>query len=208
MGIFRNRRIRREERREQAENTESIIESYTRKEPRNPEDHPVPAYNCPTGTCGTDKICAEVVVGDPIDSNGRAHIERNACNQCPSSPPVPLYRTIPPHGRNPARQKLLYYQDHTGRQWLPDSRFTAPIFHGDAGLGHREPDSMTFRLDVGLTDDEHGWQCRYYHGVLDDTSTDMGTYDYAKAPSAAHTSMDVRPHNENPNYAPNLTTKY
>lgn len=190
--------------------TEILTNSFDllNSQPRNPSDNPVPAYNCPTGTCGADKVCAEIVAGDSIDPNGRAHIERNACNKCPSSPPMPVYRTIPQHGRNPEERRLLYYEDDTKRRWKPDSAFTAPIFHGDAGIGRRALDSMTYRLVKGLSLDEHGWQCRYYLGVLDDTSTDMGTYDYAEAPSSHHNAMDVDPHLANPNYAPNLTEQY
>jgi len=181
------------------------------EEPRNPADNPVPAYNCPTGTCGTDKVCAEIVEGDTIDPNGRAHIERNACNKCPSSPPVAIY--IMEREYHNSLDYIEYpvldhYADSSGRVWSPDNSFTAPIFHGDAGLGNREPESMTFRLENGLSSDERGWQCRYHHGVLDDTSTDMGTYDYAEAPSPNHTAMDVDPHLANPNYAPNLTEQY
>lgn len=178
------------------------------QEPRNPADSPVPDYNCPVANCGTEKVCEQVNVGDPITGDSRAHIERNACNKCPSSPPQPVYKVIPRHGRNPERKVLLFYEDHTSRQWEPDSGFTAPIFHGDAGLGNREHDSMTFRLLYGLSDSERGWQCRYYKGQLDDTSTDMGTYDYADAPSSNHTEMDVNTHLQNPHYATNLTERY
>lgn len=175
------------------------------QEPRNPADSPVPDYNCPVANCGAEKVCEQVNVGDPITGDSRAHIERNACNKCPSSPPVPRYSV---RGDRNHPRRILYFEDHTGRRWQPDSDLTAPIFHGDAGFGHRTHDSMTFRLDFGLSQDERGWQCRYYKGQLDDTSTDMGTYDYADAPSSNHTEMDVNTHLQNPHYAPNLTERY
>lgn len=200
-----------------------IIEHMGVSQPRNPANNPVPAYNCPTGTCKTDRVCEGVEKGDTIAPSSRAHIERNSCNECPSSPPVPVYVTKTEMRRYESRevQELIGYADHTGRLWQPDNELTAPIFHGDAGIiSGRDYRSMTFRLDRGLSDDERGWQCRYYHGMLDDTSTDMGTYDYAdssitKAVGAMvylttdhHDLMDVQPHNSNPNYAPNLTTQY
>lgn len=176
--------------------------------PRNPDEHLVLPYNCPTGTCAQDKVCNEISTEDTIDPFGRAHIERNACNQCPSSAPQPVRIRVRPRRwhRGPV-YKIDHFVDSQSRRWLADSSLTAPIFHGDAGFFYREIESMTFRLERGLSDDERGWQCRYYFGVLDDQSSDMGTYDYADAPSGDHTRLDVDTHLVNPNYAANLTTQ-
>jgi hypothetical protein len=166
--------------------------------------------------------CEEVSIGDTIDPFGREHIERNACNQCPTSNPTPVSRIVPRHGRNPERVEITHYIDSQGNMWDPDSGFTAPIFHGDAGLGNRTAGNQTYRLTSSSTGGR-GWQCRYFGGAVDDASLDLGTYDYAPAPGVAraagnrvtfglvddiHKDMDVSPHNDNPNYAPNLTETY
>ncbi len=234
--------------------------------PRNPADNQLPPFDCPTGTCAEDKVCEEVEESDDIDPFGRAHVERNACNKCPSSHPTEIWDTIDTNvdgqslwifiqeyesdGTIPYSQASTWrhylekgytnlviadmnrtlrtstarYEDHTRRIWGPDHWFTAPQYHGDAGImGERVPEYMTFRLLQGQGD-ERGWQCRYYGGVLDDTSIDLGTYDYAPAPpklsailekfsygdwfETGHNFMDVEPHEQNPSYAPNLTVKY
>ncbi|MCK0122432.1 hypothetical protein MWU61_17890 [Loktanella sp. F6476L] len=197
------------------------VEPFVRSEALDPATRPLPPYNCPTGTCRTDKICTKVSIGDTIDPYGREHIERNACNRCPSSNPIPVNRIIPKHGRTPQRTEISHYVDGQGNTWAPDSGLTAPVFHGDAGLGNRNAENQTYRLLQGHGG--RGWQCRYYGGAVDDTSLDLGTYDYAPAPGTAravgnrvtfglvgddHNDMDVKPHNSNPNYAPNLTEKF
>lgn len=205
-----------------SEATQELIEPYTRTEPLDPATRPLPRYDCPTGTCAQDKVCSEVEIGDTIDPDGRAHIERNACNRCPSRNPTAMTRVIPPNWIRGERTEITHYEDSEGNQWQPDSSLTAPIFHGDAGLGNRTAGNQTYRLAVAASDGR-GWQCRYYGGRLDDTSLDLGTYDYAPAPSAMraignrvtfgwvddeHNAMDVQPHNANPNYAPNLTETF
>lgn len=178
--------------------------------------------NCPTGTCRTDKVCEEVEIGDPIDPQSREHVERNACNRCPSTNPT--FQRIETYNLGPNFPPRIdqFYGDSEGNRWQADSKFTAPDFHGDAGLGNRTEENMTYRLERSVSGGR-GWQCRYYGGALDDTSLDLGTYDYAPSPGMAraagnyfapswvsndHNDMDVVPHNANPNYAPNLTEKF
>lgn len=200
----------------------TTLEPYMRRTPLDPTTRPLPPYDCPTGTCAQDKICEDVSPGDPIDPNGREHVERNACNRCPSSNPAPMTRVIAQHGRNLAREEITHYEDDEGNQWQPDSWFTAPKFHGDPGIGARTPGNQTYRL-IRAASDGRGWQCRYVAGVLDDTSLDLGTYDYASAPTPiravgnritfgsvddTHNDMDVTPHFSNPNYAPNMTERF
>ncbi|MEL7090400.1 MAG: hypothetical protein AAFN94_01580 [Pseudomonadota bacterium] len=205
-----------------ADATAEAIEPFVRTEPLDPATRALPAYNCPTGTCGQDKVCEDINVGDHIDPFGRAHIERNACNRCPSTNPTPMTRVIPPGWIRGERQEITHYEDSEGNFWQPDSSLTAPIFHGDAGLGNRTADNQTYRLERAMSGGR-GWQCRYVGGQLDDTSVDLGTYDYAAAPSVAravgnfvtggyvenaHDAMDVQPHKANPNYAPGLTETF
>lgn len=199
------------------------VEPFVRSEALDPATRPLPPYNCPTGTCRTDKICTEVSVGDPIDPMGREHIERNACNRCPSTNPTPVVRIgRTGHAGSVTYEEITHYTDSEGNSWAPDSGLTAPVFHGDAGLGNRTAGNQTYRLTASASGGR-GWQCRYYGGAVDDTSLDLGTYDYAPAPGKAravgnritfglvgddHNDMDVKPHNANPNYAPNLTEKF
>lgn len=107
----------------------------------------------------------------------------------------------------PDGEKISHYEDSEGNHWLADSAFTAPRFHGDAGLGAREAAFMTFRIGMSRSGGR-GFRCRYYDGVLDDASLDLGTFDYADGGTSMHMSMDVSPHNTNPNYAPGLTETY
>lgn len=196
-------------------------DTLTRETALDPATRPLPAYDCPTGTCRTDKVCTEVSLGDAIEPFSREHVERNACNRCPSTNPTPVTRVISQF-RNEQNTIVAFYTDREGNAWQPDSQFTAPFFHGDAGLGNRIFTSMTFRLERAGNGGS-GWQCRYFESALDDTSLDLGTYDYAPTPSVAralgnrisfelignvHNDMDVKPHNGNPNYAPNLTEAF
>jgi hypothetical protein len=204
---------------------EAVVEQtepFRRTEPLDPASRPLPPYDCPTGECASDKVCTEVQLGDTIDPFGLEHVERNACNRCPTSNPEPVTRVIPEGWVRGEREEITHYMDSQGNRWQPDSWFTAPQFHGDPGIGHRTPGNQTYRLEFALGGGR-GWQCRYVGGVLDDTSLDLGTYDYAPAPSKLravgnrmtggmvedlHNDMDVSPHFANPNYAPGLTETY
>ncbi|MFV0408294.1 MAG: hypothetical protein ACK5LJ_00910 [Paracoccus sp. (in: a-proteobacteria)] len=179
-------------------------------------------YNCPTGECRRDRVCAEVRPGDNIAPYSREHIERNACNRCPRTPPQPVYvEKLAPRGYGPTSE-LAYYMDSEGNQWAPDSWFTASVldFHGDPLL--RDTDNQTYRV-IWTMSGEMGWQCRYESGKLDDSSRYMGTYDYGPTPHVLraignkasfgyieniHNDMDVVPHMQNGYYVPNLTEVY
>lgn len=167
--------------------------------------------DCPTQLCAAAKPCQRVKLGDVIDPNSDAHLRRNECNACPIKPPSPLY--IRKRYKVPGtdwqvyeRQVFTGYVDDLNNEWAPDNAVTAWWFHGDPFPGTRDDANMTFRVvPKGAV---RGWQCRYVKGVLDDTSSQMGTYDYADAPSVNHTRMDVSPHNVNDKYVPNLTRQY
>ncbi len=113
--------------------------------------------------------------------------------------------------------------DSEGNIWGADNSVTSANFHGDPGIWNSAQASGTFRVKTTTGGKRGGWQCRYYEGVLDDTSFDLGTYDYADAPSFLravgrftagsyvdnlHDDMDVQPHHANPYYIPNLTEKF
>lgn len=167
-------------------------------------------FDCPTGTCGEEPICKQIKEGDDISSSSRAHLERNACNRCPSSNPTPVYSTsiwYDRHGNPRRSRRLTGFTDSEGNSWEPDNAGTAWIFHDDPFPGFRTFENMTYRV-VETTSGGRGWQCRYVDGVLDDTTSDMGTFDYAPAPSGEHWSMDVMPHFGNSNYTPNLTEQF
>lgn len=188
---------------------------------RNPADHPLPteAFNCPTGTCDNTP-CSDIPrnVSRVIDPFSRAHVERNACNRCPTQPPI---RTVIPSNSMFIPDTVVYL-DSEGNKWGIDSAVAAPRFHGDGGMIGREDGSSTYRVTKTANGQSGGWQCRYYQGNLDDTSYDLGTYDYAdaeimavigsKVPFAGieniHDTMDVQPHYANPRYTPGLTKKY
>ncbi len=182
-------------------------EGLARREALDPATRPLPPYNCPTGTCATDKPCEEVKPGDTIAPDSREHVERNACNRCPATNPTPVTEVQSRMWPLPDKEVVVRYEDSEGNHWLPDSMFSAPRFHGDAGLGARDAPNMTYRVALSLSGGR-GWQCRYFGGVLDDTSLDLGTFDYADGGTSMHMSMDVSPHNANPNYAPNLTETF
>lgn len=156
-------------------------------------------FDCPTGDCGEALACEQVGLEDEIDAESVEHLERNACNKCPPSPPVAKYDVyyLWP-------DKFLGYFDCDGNEWEPDNRFSAYLYHDDPfPRPWRTPDDMTYRVvENGVV---RGWQCRYVDGKLDDESTYMGTYDYAPSGTTAHWNLDVTPHNENDGYAPNLT---
>jgi len=192
---------------ETAEALASLTRPYGRREALDPATRPLPSYDCPTGTCRTDKVCEEVVDGDTIDPSSREHVERNACNRCPASNPTPVMQVVDRFWPLPDSEEVSHYEDHEGNQWLPDSIFTAPHFHGDAGFGARDAPNMTYRIHISAAGGR-GYQCRYYGGALDDTSLDLGTFDYADGGTLMHKRMDVNPHGSNPNYAPNLTVTY
>lgn len=86
-------------------------------------------YNCPTGECGHDeKDCHAIEEGDEIGPNSKAHLERNACNRCPSSPPKPYYqihRISRGRGQYDTVKLLLYYYDDEDHKWAPDNALTA-----------------------------------------------------------------------------------
>ncbi|MFM2391815.1 MAG: hypothetical protein RLZZ437_3370 [Pseudomonadota bacterium] len=189
---------------------------------RNPADYPLPpgpAFDCPTGTCD-NKPCSSIARNQKytIDPFLAPHINRNQCNRCPTNHPFEL--TIE---RRMLLPNVVVLTDAEGNIWNMDSAFTAPIFHGDPGLGRRDAGTATYRVAKTANDRAGGWQCRYYGGVLDDTSYDLGTYDYADAPGILravgrfaagsyvdnlHDDMDVAPHAANPAYAPGLTEKF
>ncbi|WP_299848125.1 hypothetical protein [uncultured Paracoccus sp.] len=182
-------------------------------------------YDCPTGRCGAteDPPCRSVKLGDKIDPNSRAHLERNACNRCPNTPPRPVYIEKLNMRTGMTFKVLDRWVDHEGNTWEPDNAATAWWFHDDPVPGFRDEKNMTFRVARVASGAGRGWQCRYVGGKLDDTTKYMGTYDYAPAPSAAravgnmiapgtvenlHNAMDVAPHKVNGNYLPNLTQRY
>ena len=167
------------------------------------------SVDCPTGTCGSstpDPDCRSVTRGDTIDASSVLHTERNRCNRCPSTPPRPVYVRRPGHlwGQ---RTVLSHWTEDEGNTWAPDNAVSAWWFHDDPFPGFRDNDNMTFRV-VRTASGRGGWQCRYHDGALDDTTTAMGTYDYAPAGTTDHVSMDVTPHNSNPNYVAGLTEQY
>ncbi len=182
-------------------------EGAARREALDPATRPLPAYDCPTGTCATDKVCEEVKDGDTIAPDSREHVERNACNRCPGTNPDPVMHTVERLFGLTEREELSHYEDAEGNHWQHDNWLTAPRYHGDAGIGARDAQNMTFRV-VLAAGGGRGWQCRYYGGALDDTSLDLGTFDYADGGTSMHMSMDVTPHNGNPNYAPNMTETF
>jgi hypothetical protein len=189
---------------------------------RDPALYPLPTtpFDCPTGTCD-NRACSDLPrnVLNTVDPFGRPHVERNACNRCPTAPPfeVLVVDSILPFG------DTTILTDSEGNTWNMDSGATAPRFHGDPGLLRRDRDHATYRLAEPADGTSGGWQCRYWGGVLDDTSYDLGTYDYADAPGVMramgravagsyvdnlHDDMDVVPHFANPRYVPNLTQKF
>jgi hypothetical protein len=189
---------------------------------RKPADHPLPtaAFNCPTGTCDS-KACSDIPRNQAynIQPFSRPHVERNACNRCPTSPP-PLVEI---KSRSWFQRPATALIDVEGNLWGIDSSVTAPKFHGDPGWFRRDGNSATYRVQKAARANAGGWQCRYWEGALDDTSYDLGTYDYADAPGVLralgratlgssidnlHDDMDVVPHFANPRYAPNLTQKF
>jgi hypothetical protein len=165
--------------------------------------------DCPTGTCGAavaDPDCRSVKRGDTINPQSKAHIERNSCNRCPKSPPRPVYITKP--GKLWGTTRVLsHYTDDEGNRWAPDNAVTAWWYHNDPFPGLRDNNNMTFRV-VATGNGSRGWQCRYSGGALDDTTTAMGTFDYAPAGTGDHISMDVTPHGANPHYKAGLTATY
>lgn len=170
--------------------------------------------NCATRNC---KPCTMVKLGDIIDPNSKAHIERNACNRCPTVAPKAKYVTkrIKVTGQSRRNypsgyrvQKVFtHFEDSEGNIWDPDTALTAWWFHDDPFPGFRSNQNMTFRIFDSINGGR-GWQCRYENGVLDDVTTAMGTYDFAEAGGKDHVNMDVSPHNANPNYKPNLTMQF
>jgi hypothetical protein len=164
---------------------------------------------CPTGQCASaaaDPECRSIKLGDTINSSSKAHTERNRCNRCPTKPPRPVYITKP--GRVwGTRRVLSHWTDDEGNTWAPDNAFTAWWYHDDPLPGTRDNNNMTFRIARSASGGR-GWQCRYSGGTLDDTTTAMGTYDYAPAGTGDHISMDVTPHGANPNYVGGLTEKF
>lgn len=182
-------------------------------------------YNCPTGNCGNneDPPCRSVRLGDRIDPNSRAHLERNACNRCPRQPPREVKIKKLNYRTGTYYEVTDRWTDHEGNTWEPDNAVTAWWYHNDPFPGFRDKNNMTFRVARVARGGARGWQCRYVGGRLDDTSRDMGTYDYAPAPSISraaghavvprlvdnhHDDMDVEPHEANSSYVPNLTTQY
>lgn len=164
-------------------------------------------FDCPTGECGNEPDCRSVTVGDPISPSSALHTERNRCNRCPSTPPIPVYYDKP--GRLwGTRRVLLHWTDSEGNLWEPDNAVTAWWFHDDPLPGFRDNENMTFRVSIVASGGRGGWQCRYQNGTLNDTSSAMGTYDYAPAGTANHVSMDVTPHNSNSAYVGGLTQQY
>lgn len=164
-------------------------------------------FDCPTGECGAEPDCRSVSVGDPIDPSSTLHTERNLCNRCPSAPPVPVYYDKP--GRLwGTRRVLLHWTDSEGNLWEIDNAVTAWWFHDDPFPGFRDNGNMTFRVSMVAAGGKGGWQCRYQNSARDDTSSAMGTYDYAPAGTANHVSMDVTPHNANSAYVGGLTEQY
>ncbi len=178
-----------------------------RRSPLDPATRPLPPYDCPTGNCRNDKPCQEVKEGDAIDPFSREHVERNACNRCPTTNPEPVTHTVARLFGLTESEEISHYEDAEGNQWQPDNWFTAPRYHGDAGIGARDPSNMTYRVVMAATGGR-GWQCRYHGGQLDDRSLDLGTFDYAEGGTSMHMRMDVSPHNANPLYAPNLTETF
>jgi hypothetical protein len=169
-------------------------------------------FDCPTGECdNSEPPCESVKPGDEIDPNSREHTERNACNRCPSSPPTPVYRQQSAAQRARHGKRLSHYTDSEGNIWSADNSITAAIFHGDPISNiftAADNNTRTFRVTSRADGGWPGWQCRYVDGAVDDTTGDMGTYDYGPAPSSAHTSMDVSTHRANGNYVPGLTEQY
>ncbi len=186
-------------------------------------------FDCPEGTCGEDEPrCRDIELGDEIDPNSVAHLERNECNRCPASPPTPVTvrkrrwvgLLLAPGGWE-EYDEVVGYIDCEGNEWAPDNRFTSWHFHGDPNPLTTDFDRMNATFRVVPSGSVRGWQCRYVNGGLDDTSPDMGTYDYAPAGISEviegilpggerneHDDMDVQPHNANGNYVPGLTTVY
>lgn len=167
------------------------------------------SIECPTGECASaasDPDCASISRGDVIDAFSKQHTERNRCNRCPKIPPRPVFITKPSRVWGTSRV-LSHWVDSEGNTWAPDNAVTAWWYHDDPFPGWRDNNNMTFRI-VRSSLGQRGWQCRYVSGTLDDTSTAMGTYDYAPAGTGDHISMDVTPHGTNPNYVGNLTQQF
>ena len=165
-------------------------------------------FDCPTGECGEQEPdCRSVEVGDTIDPNSTLHTERNRCNRCPSTPPTPVY-IEKPAGRGQTHRVLSHWTDSENNTWAPDNAVSAWWFHGDPFPGFRDRNNMTYRVVNVAAGGKGGWQCRYTNGVLDDTTADMGTYDYAPAGTSDHVSMDVSTHNANSAYVGGLTEQY
>ncbi len=165
-------------------------------------------YNCSTGEC---KHCHQIKEGDEIPPFSRAHIERNACNRCPSLPPEPQYEIVRErvsgqmkrNHPNGYREKKVFthFEDSENHVWEPDNSITAWWFHDDPFPGFRNDQNMTFRV-AAEEGGARGWQCRYEGGVLDDATLGMGTYDYADAPLVIIQKWTSRPimpiHNTRP----------
>lgn len=122
-----------------------------------------------------------------IDPNSRKHTHRNENNRCPSKEPE--YKK----GR---RNNGNSYKDCEGGKWNKDPDWSANKYHGGFN---------TYRGNGR----NKGSQCVYDEaGRLIDSGPSMGTYDYSKPATSAHYINDVVPHNENPNYEPNLTEQF
>lgn len=190
---------------------------------RKPADYPLPPssnFDCPTGTCD-NTACSDIPRNQKrvIEPFSRPHVARNECNRCPTAPPFRLLIAPVP----PSLATTVLITDSEGNIWSMDSSLTAPIFHGDGGFFSRKDASATYRIKKVANNQRGGWQCRYFEERLDDTSYDLGTYDYADAPGMLravgryaagdnidnlHDDMDVLPHNANPYYAPGLTRTF
>lgn len=166
-------------------------------------------FDCPTGECAEEHPCESVKEGDEIDPNSVEHIERNACNRCPSSPPTPVYEMVP-SWLNGYEPELSHYTDSEGNIWSTDNPFTAAWYHGDPLKNAIAPDNnnRTFRVETRADGGWPGWQCRYVDGALDDSSEYMGTYDYGTPGTTDHYNMDVTTHGDNSGYAPGLTQQF
>ena len=162
----------------------------------------------PIGFAGGDADLYGYCINDPInwiDPNGLApfspsspvHTHRNINNKCPQNPPKKSSDSN--NGQNFCSIGDGEYKDHEGYSWDKDNPITSRMYHGgDKGY-------TTFRGKGNYS----GSQCVYdENDNLVDSGPYMGTYDYRKAGTTGHYDWDVKPHNINPNYEPNLTITY
>ncbi len=150
----------------------------------------------PIGFAGGDSNLYGYVFSDPVnfvDPLGLWfwdwHTARNLYNKCPKEKP---------HEKEDGN-----FYDCDGNKWNPDNVGSSKKFHG-YNKGKR-----TFR---GIEKFE-GSQCTYNpDGTLDDSSSEMGTYDFISPDGfwsmLGHFGLDVLPHLIDGNYTGGLTEQY